>query len=253
MFFVGYLSGSRMSFAVCLAMGIFVSRRWISRLQADKHPAFAIHWLYWHLPASPMTARCAPRHRTSAAWSAEPEKAMDFETAQRRHQGEMQRRNRGLGLAVGVLAAGQILALVVILNLLGTVRTVVVPPSINKTFWVTRDQASNEYLEQMGSFIAWLVLDVTPASIDWKKDILLGYVEPDQYGPLKTRQEVEAERLKRINAATVFRAPATGAQRRRPERRHPRPPAHPGQRLRDRQRPQGLPRSSSATPARACI
>ena len=106
---------------------------------------------------------------------------------------EMRRRNRGLGLAVGALAAGQILALVVILNLLGTVRTVVVPPSLNKTFWVTRDQASNEYLEQMGSFIAWLVLDVTPASIDWKKDILLGYVEPDQY-----------ERLKRINAATVF-------------------------------------------------
>jgi conjugal transfer pilus assembly protein TraE len=117
---------------------------------------------------------------------------------------EMRRRNRGLGLAVGVLAAGQILALVVILNLLGTVRTVVVPPSINKTFWVTRDKASSEYLEQMGSFIAWLVLDVTPASIDWKKDILLGYVEPEQYGPLKTRQEVEAERLKRINAATVF-------------------------------------------------
>lgn len=117
---------------------------------------------------------------------------------------EMRRRNRGLGLAVGALAAGQILALVVILNLLGTVRTVVVPPSLNKTFWVTRDQASNEYLEQMGSFIAWLVLDVTPASIDWKKDILLGYVDPAQYGALKTRQEVEAERLKRINATTAF-------------------------------------------------
>jgi conjugal transfer pilus assembly protein TraE len=102
---------------------------------------------------------------------------------------------------------------VVILNLLGTVRTVVVPPSINKTFWVTRDKASSEYLEQMGSFIAWLVLDVTPASIDWKKDILLGYVEPEQYGPLKTRQEVEAERLKRINASHRLRAPAAGAQR----------------------------------------
>ena len=43
MFFVGYLSGSKLSFAVCMAMGIFVSR-WISRLKADKHPAFAIHW-----------------------------------------------------------------------------------------------------------------------------------------------------------------------------------------------------------------
>ena len=53
-------------------------------------------------------------------------------------------------------------------------------------------------------FMAWLVLDVTPSSIDWKKNILLGYVEPDQYGALKTRQEVEAERLKRINASTMF-------------------------------------------------
>ena len=78
------------------------------------------------------------------------------------------------------------------------------PPSINKSFWVSRDKASGEYLEQMGAFIAWLVLDVTPASIDWKKDILLGYVEPDQHGELKTRQELEAARLKRINASTFF-------------------------------------------------
>ena len=77
---------------------------------------------------------------------------------------EIRRRNRGLGIAVGVLAVGHLLALTVILNLVGSVRTVVVPPSINKSFWVSRDKASSEYLEQMGSFIAWLVLDVTPAS-----------------------------------------------------------------------------------------
>ncbi len=128
---------------------------------------------------------------------------MDFER-QNNDIREMRRRNRGLGLAVGTLAAGQIIALIVILNLLGTVRTVIVPPSINKSFWVARDKASSEYLEQMAGFIAWLVLDVTPSSIDWKKDMLLGYVEPDQYGALKARQEVEAERLKRISASTVF-------------------------------------------------
>lgn len=117
---------------------------------------------------------------------------------------DMRRRNRGLGLAVGALAAGLLLALAIIINLLGTVRTVVVPPSLSKSFWVTADRASSEYLEQMGSFVAWLILDVTPSTIDWKKDILLGYVDPAQYDPLKTRQEVEAERLKRINAATAF-------------------------------------------------
>ena len=117
---------------------------------------------------------------------------------------DMRRRNRGLALAVGALATGVVLALIVILNLLGTVRTVIVPPSLNKTFWVSGDKASSEYLEQMGSFVAWLILDVTPSTIDWKKDILLGYVDPAQYGALKTRQEVEAERLKRINATTAF-------------------------------------------------
>lgn len=116
----------------------------------------------------------------------------------------MRRRNRGLALGVGALTLGHLLSLLVILHLLGGTRTVIVPPSINKSFWVERDRASGEYLEQMGAFIAWLVLDVTSASIDWKKDMLLGYVEPAAQGDLRLRQELEAARLKRINASTYF-------------------------------------------------
>ena len=45
------------------AAGLFPSR-WIARIKADKPPAFAIHWLYWHLPTSPLTAMRAtpPSH-----------------------------------------------------------------------------------------------------------------------------------------------------------------------------------------------
>ncbi len=56
---------------------------------------------------------------------------MDFDRLNRDIK-EMRRRNRGLGIAVGVLAAGHVLGLTVILNLVGSVRTLVVPPSINK-------------------------------------------------------------------------------------------------------------------------
>ena len=70
---------------------------------------------------------------------------------------ELRRRNRSLAWGIGLLAAGQVVALLVILNLLGTTRTVVVPPSLNKSFWVTRDRASSEYLEQMGAFLAWQI------------------------------------------------------------------------------------------------
>lgn len=117
---------------------------------------------------------------------------------------EMRRRNRALSLTVGGLILGLLICLVIILNVVGMERTIVVPPNIDKTFWVTRDRVSRDYLEQMGSFVAWLILDVTPASIDWKKDILLNYVAPDQHGAMQSRQDIEAERLRRINASTFF-------------------------------------------------
>jgi conjugal transfer pilus assembly protein TraL len=62
-FFVGYLSGSKASFAVCMAIAILLSR-WLSRIKADKHPAFAMHWIYWSLPPNPLTAMRAtpPSH-----------------------------------------------------------------------------------------------------------------------------------------------------------------------------------------------
>ena len=46
-----------------MAVGIAVSR-WVSKLKADKHPAFAVHWLWWNLPSTPMTALAAtpPSH-----------------------------------------------------------------------------------------------------------------------------------------------------------------------------------------------
>ena len=117
---------------------------------------------------------------------------------------DLRSRNRSLGLMVSGLIFGHILSLAIIFSLLGSEKTIVTPPSINKSFWVTKDKASSEYLEQMGAFIGWLILDVSPASIDWKKDMLLGYVSPAQHGALKTKQELEAERLKRINASTYF-------------------------------------------------
>jgi len=117
---------------------------------------------------------------------------------------EMRKRNRGLSMTVGGLILGLLICLVIILNVVGMERTIVVPPTIDKSFWVTRDRVSRDYLEQMGSFVAWLILDVTPASIDWKKDILLNYVAPDQHGAMQSRQDIEAERLRRINASTFF-------------------------------------------------
>ena len=96
------------------------------------------------------------------------------------------------------------LALVIMFNMVGRERIVLTPPAIDKSFWVAKDRVSASYLEQMGGFMAYLTLDVSPSSIEWKKAMLLRYVAPDVYGALQTRQDLEADRLKRLNATTQF-------------------------------------------------
>ena len=108
------------------------------------------------------------------------------------------------GAALALMGACLLASLILMFNMVGRDRIVVTPPSIDKTFWVSKDRVSSSYLEQMGSFIAYLTLDVSPLSIDWKKTMLLQYVSPDVYGALQTRQDLEADRLRRLNATTQF-------------------------------------------------
>lgn len=111
------------------------------------------------------------------------------------------RHHRVMNLVLGVA-----LALAVVGNLaqLGTERTIVVPPTISKTFWLTSTKASGAYLEEMASFASWLILDVAPPTIDWKTGVLLNYVTPEEHGQLKQQQDIESERIKRLNATTYF-------------------------------------------------
>ena len=128
---------------------------------------------------------------------------MDYE----RHKNDLRvqvRSNRTLG-ALAVMQGITIFVLgFVVAAQLGTERTIVVPPSIERTFWVTKDKASREYLEQMAAYVSWLVLDVTPSTVDWKRNQLLEYVAPDDYAALKTQMDLEAERLRTNNATTSF-------------------------------------------------
>ena len=128
---------------------------------------------------------------------------MDF--AQHQNDLRAQRRaNRVLSAIVGALSLTVLLCLVVIVSIVGSDRTVIVPPNIDRTFWVTKEKASREYLEEMASYVAWLVLDVTPTTVDWKKNALLNWVAPDQHAAMKTKMDIEAERLRSNNAATFF-------------------------------------------------
>ena len=118
--------------------------------------------------------------------------------------GALRRRVADQRLAIGILSVCLMLALLIIFRIAGTERTLVVPPNVTKTFWVEDNKGGSEYLVQMSSFVAYLLLDVTPKSIEWKKDMLLKWCLPDNAGAIKTRQDLEATRLKQLNASTYF-------------------------------------------------
>ncbi|MYM95924.1 type IV conjugative transfer system protein TraE [Duganella vulcania] len=117
---------------------------------------------------------------------------------------DLRRAILGRSIIIGTLAVALLVLATCLYRIIGTERIIVTPPSVNATFWCQGDQCGSAYLEQMGGYVAWLILDVAPTSIEWKKSALLGFVAADTVGALKERQELEADRLKRLNASTYF-------------------------------------------------
>ena len=77
-------------------------------------------------------------------------------------------------LLVVSLLTNVVLALLSV-RLSGRERVVLVPPTINKTFWVDAERVSAEYLQQMAYFLVQLTLNVTPQSVDHQASVLLQY------------------------------------------------------------------------------
>lgn len=110
-------------------------------------------------------------------------------------------RNAWRWLAIGLLAGDLLLGVALMMK---SERTVVTPPEIHKTFWVSDDHASPEYLEQMALWFAGLVLNISPANVEYQNELFLRYATPDGHGRMKSLMAVQAKRIKRLNASQVF-------------------------------------------------
>ena len=117
---------------------------------------------------------------------------------------QLRSQNKRLMLVALLQTVVLFLAFILTLNLLGRDRTIVTPPTIDKSFWVTSDTASDDYIRQMSLWVSSLILDVTPDDVAYKEKLLLQYAHPELHGKLKERQDIEAERLRRDNTSTYF-------------------------------------------------
>ena len=83
-------------------------------------------------------------------------------------------------------------------------KTIVVPPEIKQPFSIQGDNASPEYLTQVGEWFASLALSYNPKNVDYRVNVFLRYAAPESFSVLQTHLQEEAERIKRNEMSAMF-------------------------------------------------
>jgi conjugal transfer pilus assembly protein TraE len=78
------------------------------------------------------------------------------------------------------------------------------PPNRATTLTVQGNRVDENYLIEMANYVAHMMLDVTPTTIERRNDEILKWVHPATFGDLQNRMTVAAKRLKSTNATTMF-------------------------------------------------
>lgn len=114
----------------------------------------------------------------------------------------IKQRSALLIITIGLLVSNIVLSIKLLSQ---TSRVIIIPPEIQKSFWVDHHTVSPEYLEQMSTFIAHQILDVTASSAQRQREIVLSYVAPELYNPLKKRLKAEEDFLRKDQVSTSFK------------------------------------------------
>ncbi len=83
-------------------------------------------------------------------------------------------------------------------------RVIVIPPVVEKAFWVDQSSVSPTYLEQFGCFIGQLLLGKSEASASLHRDIVLRHTDPIFIGHLKKQLQEEEALLGKQGSSYVF-------------------------------------------------
>lgn len=109
-----------------------------------------------------------------------------------------------LRIVVGAMLLVALTESAIIFKTIGTERTIVMPPKIEKSFWVSSEGVSKSYLEQMAYFYAGLALSSTKSTGEYQKTMFLQYASPDKKGKLTAEMNARLEFMEKNAASTLF-------------------------------------------------
>ncbi|MBL8345275.1 MAG: hypothetical protein JNN03_07525 [Rubrivivax sp.] len=122
-----------------------------------------------------------------------------------RHLGDIQSLTAALRRQQTLTALVVLLGLVLAVVAVAKRHTVILePPVRTKQIAVVGDKVDGAWLEEMGPWIAHMMLDASPMSIAWQHEQILRWAHPAAHGQLQQDMAVHAKRLREANAATIF-------------------------------------------------
>ncbi|MBI3211287.1 MAG: hypothetical protein HYZ47_01195, partial [Simkania negevensis] len=83
-------------------------------------------------------------------------------------------------------------------------RTIIVPLTGTPS-WIEESQSSQNYLENMGTFLSDLLLSRSPADVTWRNEHLLKHVHPAFYHQISSKLKEEEAFLTQQDQSFVFR------------------------------------------------
>lgn len=113
----------------------------------------------------------------------------------------IKQRNMCLIFGIGMLLANILLSFCMLYK---TEKIVLVPPEINKTFWISNNAVSEGYLSEMAVFLSGLLLDQTSISSKVKRDILLKYVSSEFHNSFYSKLLKQEKYIKESDLTTKF-------------------------------------------------
>lgn len=85
-----------------------------------------------------------------------------------------------------------------------TPRTLVLPPRVEKPFWIGGRKLDAELLRQWGLYIGDLALNFSPSNAEKRRLRLLQHAAPEAHGTLARQFAEEAERIARSRVSSSF-------------------------------------------------
>lgn len=114
------------------------------------------------------------------------------------------RKNRRLQWALGICVIVILIQTTTIRAQVGKERVQFVPPEITKPFWISSEDASPEYYEQMGQYVGLLPLNVTPETAATACNQYMTYILPKDRDRFRQKCDIEIARIKRDSVSQMF-------------------------------------------------